>query len=230
MYHDSLDSILNDFKNYIIFISNIGVKNFYFQNDTINILNSWNQSLYQRDSLNLIQQNAKNCNECVLHKTRKNVILGQGNSSAKIIFVGHFPSEEDDSIGYIFSGETGELLTRIIKAVKLSREEVYLSNILKCRLPQESTITKEDAKKCLAFFKREVDVIKPDFICAMGGFAAQVLLDSNEPFQKFRGHFYEYRGAKLFVTYHPYDILKDSSKKAETWADMQMFMREYDSL
>ena len=172
------------------------------------------------------------CQKCPLGKTRKNFVFGVGNPKAKIIVVGEAPGAEEDLQGKPFVGRAGKLLTDILKAINFTRDEVFICNILKCRPPENRNPLPEEIFHCEPYLFKQLELIKPKFILAVGSFAAQTLLKKKEPLGKLRGKFYdfEYEGgkAKLLVTFHPAALLRNPNWKRPTWEDVQLFRKEYD--
>jgi DNA polymerase len=154
-------------------------------------------------------------------------VFGSGHAAAKLVFVGEGPGFEEDQKGEPFVGAAGQLLTRIIAAINLSRRQVYICNIIKCRPPGNRNPETDEIEACLPFLERQIAAIQPDIICALGKFAAQTLLHSDVPISRLRGRFYDYNGIKLLPTYHPAYLLRNPDKKREVWEDMKMLMKEY---
>ena len=143
------------------------------------------------------------CQRCSLAKTRKNIVFGDGNASAKIVFVGEAPGADEDEQGLPFVGRAGQLLTNIIKAMGLERKDVYICNILKCRPPGNRNPLPDEIRLCEPFLKQQLQLISPQIICALGSFAAKTLLKTETPITALRGRFQTYEGIKLMPTYHP---------------------------
>ncbi len=169
------------------------------------------------------------CTRCKLHPHRKNIVFGTGNPEAKLVFVGEGPGGEEDIQGKPFVGPAGQLLTRIINSINLTREEVYIANIIKCRPPQNRNPEPDEIKACEPFLIKQLDAIQPKIICALGTFAAQTLLDTDERISRLRGRFIDYRNTKLIATFHPAYLLRNAQKKREVWEDMKMIRKEYSS-
>ena len=172
------------------------------------------------------------CQKCPLGKTRKNFVFGTGNPDAGVVVVGEAPGADEDMQGKPFVGRAGQLLTDILKAINFSRDEVFICNILKCRPPGNRNPMPEEINLCEPYLFKQLELIKPKFILAVGTFAAQTLLKKKEPLGKLRGQFYdfEYEGgvAKLMVTFHPAALLRNPNWKRPTWEDVQLFRKEYD--
>jgi DNA polymerase len=166
------------------------------------------------------------CRLCRLGETRHNLVFGDGNARSKIVFVGEAPGADEDEQGLPFVGRAGQLLTKIIEAMGLSRKEVYICNILKCRPPQNRNPLPDEIAACEPFLKQQLKSISPQVICALGTFAAQTLLKTEVPISVLRGRFHFYEGIKLMPTYHPAYLLRNPSAKKLVWEDVQVIMKE----
>ncbi|MEN6330618.1 MAG: uracil-DNA glycosylase [Smithella sp.] len=179
-----------------------------------------------KPDLSTIRADMADCQLCSLGKTRKNLVFGDGNPQAKIVFVGEAPGADEDEQGKPFVGRAGQLLTKIIEAMGLSREEVYICNILKCRPPQNRNPLPEEIAACEPFLKQQLKIISPQIICALGTFAAKTLLKTDVPISVLRGRFHYYEGIKLMPTYHPAYLLRNPAAKKTVWEDVQLIMKE----
>jgi DNA polymerase len=175
------------------------------------------------DTLALIKADiGPDCSRCKLHTLgRKQVVFGVGNPNADLMFVGEAPGADEDIQGEPFVGRAGQLLTKIIEAINLRREDVYIANVIKCRPPQNRNPEPDEVEQCEPFLFRQIDVIKPKVIVALGKFAAQSLLKTTEPITRIRGREYRYRDSILMPTYHPAYLLRNPSSKREVWEDMK---------
>jgi DNA polymerase len=181
----------------------------------------------KEESLNNVCRQMGNCQLCPLGKTRKNLVFGDGNPHAQIVFVGEAPGADEDEQGLPFVGRAGQLLTDIIvKGMKLQRKDVYICNILKCRPPNNRNPLPDEISKCEPFLKKQLQIISPKIICALGTFAAKTLLNTDIPISALRGRFHSYEGIKLMPTYHPAYLLRNPSAKKPVWEDVQMIMKE----
>jgi len=153
-------------------------------------------------------------------------VFGAGNPQARLVFVGEGPGFDEDRQGQPFVGAAGQLLTRIIEAMTLTREQVYICNIIKCRPPGNRDPETDEIQACSPFLTRQLKAIAPDFIVALGSFAARTLLETTVPISKLRGRFHDYKGVKLLPTYHPAFLLRNPDKKREVWEDMKKLMLE----
>ncbi len=165
------------------------------------------------------------CRRCRLGNGRTRLVFGSGNPRARLLFVGEAPGEEDARQGEPFVDEAGQLLTKIIQAMGFSRDDVYICNVLKCRVPEEQHPQQDEVEECLPFLLRQVRAVAPDAIVALGTFAAHALLGSKEPISKLRGHFHDYHGIPLMPTFHPGFLLRNPGMKREVWEDMKQVMK-----
>jgi len=178
-------------------------------------------------ALRLIREDIGDCTRCRLHKQgRKQIVFGVGNPRAELMFIGEAPGADEDEKGEPFVGRAGQLLTNMIKAMGLSREEVYIANIIKCRPPNNRQPDRDECETCSPFLMRQIEAVAPKAIVALGAVAAKTLLTINAPMSELRGRWYDFRGTKLAVTYHPAFLLRDPRQKKETWKDLQMVMKE----
>jgi DNA polymerase len=177
--------------------------------------------------LKLIREDIGDCTRCRLHQQgRKQIVFGVGNPKAELMFIGEAPGADEDEQGEPFVGRAGQLLNNMIKAMGVQREQVYIANIIKCRPPGNRTPERDECETCSPFLMRQIAVIKPKVIVALGAVAAKTLLAINSPMSELRGRWYDFRGTKLAVTYHPAFLLRDPRQKKETWKDLQMVMKE----
>jgi DNA polymerase len=178
-------------------------------------------------ALRLIREDIGDCTRCRLHKQgRKQIVFGVGNPNAELMFIGEAPGADEDQQGEPFVGRAGQLLTNMIKAMGLRREDVYIANIIKCRPPGNRTPERDECETCSPFLMRQIEAIGPKAIVALGAVAAKTLLAINAPMSELRGRWYDFRGTKLAVTYHPAFLLRDPRQKKETWKDLQMVMKD----
>lgn len=163
---------------------------------------------------------------CQLCRTRTNLVFGTGKADAKLVFVGEAPGGEEDLQGLPFVGRAGQLLTKIIESIGLKREDVYICNVLKCRPPDNRDPFPTEILACEEYLVRQLEIIKPKIICALGKFAAQTLLRNETPITQLRGKFYDYHGIKLMPTFHPAYLLRNPQDKRFVWEDMKKIKRE----
>lgn len=178
------------------------------------------------ETLDAIRADIKDCQRCKLAPTRKNLVFGSGNPKAKLMFVGEAPGEDEDEQGLPFVGRAGQLLTRIIEAMELRREDIFICNILKCRPPGNRNPETDEIAACEGFLFRQIEAVTPRVIVALGAFGAQTLLRTTETIGRLRGQLIDYRGIKLMATYHPAYLLRNPIEKRKVWEDMQM-VRNY---
>src|SRR3954454_11520446 len=174
------------------------------------------------EGLAAIRADIGDCTRCKLHTLgRTQIVFGVGNPEANLMFVGEAPGRDEDLQGYPFVGRAGQLLTKIIEAIALKREDVYIANVINCRPPENRNPEPEEVASCEPFLFRQIDIIKPKVIVALGKFGAQSLLRTNDAITKIRGREYKYRDAILIPTYHPAYLLRNPSAKREVWEDMK---------
>jgi DNA polymerase len=173
-----------------------------------------------------IRQDIGECLRCPLHQSRRTIVHSEGDRKSRLMFVGEAPGADEDASGHPFVGRAGQLLNKIIEAIGLKREDVFIGNVNRCRPPQNRTPTHEEAATCKPFLLREIALLRPDVIVVLGNTAMKNLLDTKEGITKLRGNFMDYKGIKVMPTFHPAYLLRDPSKKRETWEDMKK-VREY---
>lgn len=179
----------------------------------------------ENDSLDRIREDiTPSCTRCKLHKARKQIVFGVGNPKAQLVFVGEGPGRDEDEQGEPFVGRAGKLLTQMIEAMSLRRQDVYICNVVKCRPPENRLPEKDEIATCSPYLIRQLDVIHPKVICCLGACSAQTLLNTAQGISRFRGEWFEFRGAKLIATYHPAYLLRNPAAKAEVWKDLQKVM------
>jgi uracil-DNA glycosylase family 4 len=179
-------------------------------------------------TLEKVREELGDCRRCKLHSTRTNIVFGTGNSKARLVFVGEGPGRDEDLQGKPFVGLAGQLLTKIIQAIQLTREEVYIANIIKCRPPGNRNPEPDEIRACEPFLIKQLEAIRPRLICALGTFAAQTLLKTEERISLLRGRFHQYQGIPLMPTYHPAYLLRNPNFKRDVWEDMKKIKKEYD--
>jgi len=190
-------------------------------------------------ALKVIREDLGDCTRCVLHQQgRKQIVFGVGNPTAELMFIGEGPGADEDEQGEPFVGRAGQLLNKMIEAMGLERKRVYIANVVKCRPPGNRTPERDECETCSPFLMRQIAVIKPKVVVALGAVAAKTLLAMNSSMAQLRGRFYDFKpggvrsndpdwnGCKLAVTYHPAFLLRDPRQKGEAWKDLQMVMKE----
>ncbi len=178
-------------------------------------------------ALEALNAEYRQCQLCPLSRTRTQVVFGAGDPHAELMFVGEAPGFEEDKQGRPFVGAAGQLLTKIIEAMKLSREAVYIANCLKCRPPENRNPLPSEISACGAILAKQIEIIQPKIICALGKFAAQTLLKTDEPISRLRGRFFDWgQGIRLIPTFHPAYLLRNPEDKKMVWQDMKLVMKE----
>jgi uracil-DNA glycosylase family 4 len=217
---DELHALVTQIKAHLIFQKEMGI---------ITLISQRQASRQAPTALDLpaIRQELGECTRCRLHQGRQHIVFGEGNPRAALVFVGEAPGRDEDVQGRPFVGKAGELLTRIIEAIELTREEVYIANIIKCRPPENRNPLPDEIATCLPFLQKQLAAIQPKIICALGTFAAQTLLETEERISQLRGRFYNYQGSLLMPTYHPAFLLRNPEHKRDVWEDMKKIREEY---
>ncbi len=175
-----------------------------------------------------LREHIGDCKRCPLCKERTNIVFGTGNPKAKLMFVGEAPGSDEDKTGEPFVGRAGKLLTEMITAMGLTREQIYIANVVKCRPPQNRPPEPVEIATCIPFLKKQIEIIKPEVVVALGKFASQTLLQTEIPITKLRGEFQNFGTVKLMPTYHPAYLLRNPIMKRAVWEDLQKVMRELD--
>ncbi|MEW6409956.1 MAG: uracil-DNA glycosylase [Nitrospirota bacterium] len=248
---EEIDNIIGDFKNYILFLKGIGVDKIYRTKGTVPERKTPHLSplpggervgvrevkgqyvepgLSPEESLRGLRKEIGDCKRCKLYKGRRNIVFGIGNPSAEIVFVGEAPGRDEDIQGEPFVGEAGQLLTKIINAMGMERDEVYIANVIKCRPPDNRNPEKDEIDACEPFLSRQLRAIKPLIICTLGTFASQTLLKRKEKISALRGNFYDYNGIPVMPTYHPAYLLRNQQDKRLVWEDIQKVMDRHKKL
>ena len=222
MRQQELNSIIASVKSYLELERESGMEEYFFASpeDKVGAADS------APADLNSLKKEVLGCQECDLARTRTNVVFGSGSPKAKLMFVGEAPGEEEDRQGLPFVGRAGQLLTKIIEAMGLKREDVYIANILKCRPPNNRAPLPTEIVACQENVKRQVELIKPRVICTLGKFASQTLLRTETPISALRGHFQEFDDIKVMPTFHPAYLLRNPDDKKLVWQDMKKVMKE----
>jgi uracil-DNA glycosylase len=182
----------------------------------------------QHETLENVRKNLGDCQRCKLGATRKNIVFGTGNPKARLVFVGEGPGADEDEKGEPFVGDAGRMLTRIITAMGIKREDVYICNVVKCRPPGNRNPESDEIEACTPFLLRQLKSIRPEAIVALGKFAAQTLLETKEPISKLRGRFRDFHGIPLMPTYHPSYLLRtggNSDSFWDVWGDMTQVLQ-----
>ncbi len=178
------------------------------------------------DTLAKIRADIGDCTRCKLHKGRNKIVFGDGNSRARLVFVGEGPGADEDKQGVPFVGRAGKLLTQMIEAMGLQRQDVYICNVVKCRPPENRKPEDDEVATCSPYLLRQLDAIEPKVLVCLGAVAAQTLLVTNRGISQFRGEWIDWHGRRLMATYHPAYLLRNPAAKGEVWKDLQKVMAE----
>ena len=180
-----------------------------------------------KEALLELREEVNSCTKCSeLAQTRRSVVFGSGNAQAQLVFVGEAPGHDEDLQGLPFVGRAGQLLTKIIESIGLTRQSVFICNVLKCRPPGNRNPLPDEIQNCEPYLFKQLELIRPKVICALGTFAAQTLLKTTSSISSLRGRFHEFRGAKLICTFHPAYLLRNPEDKRKVWDDMKMIRAE----
>ncbi|MCC6846474.1 MAG: uracil-DNA glycosylase [Bacteroidetes bacterium] len=182
-----------------------------------------------RTNLSDLEKAIRSCMECPLGATRTNFVFGSGNPNADIMIIGEAPGADEDEQGLPFVGAAGQLLTKILASVNFNRDEVYIANILKCRPPGNRRPEKSETDKCEPYLHRQIEIIRPKFILALGLTAANTLLKSPHKMGDIRGKVFNYRGVEMLITYHPAALLRNPNWKVHVWEDVKLLRKMYDA-
>ncbi|GAB6908040.1 uracil-DNA glycosylase [Desulfosarcina cetonica] len=177
------------------------------------------------ETLDQVRADLGECTRCPLCQGRTHIVFGEGDPKARLVFVGEGPGFEEDQSGHPFVGAAGQLLTKIIAAMQLSRETVYIANIVKCRPPGNRNPQPDEIRACMPFLRRQLAAIRPQVICALGKVAAQTLLDTQTSISRLRGDFHAFMDIPLMPTFHPAFLLRNPERKREVWQDVQKIMK-----
>lgn len=224
-------SIIKDIKGYLFYLKEMGI-------DELPISQQYVMKAEERkgkttelknlrtSELQALRKEIGDCQRCKLSKNRTQIVFGVGNPVAELMFVGEAPGRDEDLQGEPFVGEAGQLLTKIIEAMGIKRQDVYIANVVKCRPPANRNPETDEIESCEPFLIRQLEIIKPEIICALGTFAAQTLLKTKEKISSLRGNFYNYHDIKVMPTYHPAYLLRNPAEKKLVWEDMQKIMKK----
>lgn len=202
-----------------------GCRGFACSDDTLAVIKSWDRPVRgttpKGETLDQIRDDLGECRRCSLSNQRSHIVFGEGDPKARLVFVGEGPGAEEDRSGRPFVGPAGQLLSKIIEAIKLTREQVYICNVIKCRPPGNRNPTPDEISSCQPFLEHQLAAIAPEVICTLGTFAAQTLLNTQMPISKLRGRFHTYNGIRLMPTYHPAYLLRNPGQKRAVWEDLK---------
>ena len=226
--------------SYIKFLKNIGIYSFlqdqpnnYFNINDNKGLNKNLSTIEEIKSIDDLKSYIKNSEICNLKKTAINTVVGDGNENANIMLIGEAPGAEEDKIGKPFVGAAGILLNKMLNAINLKREDIYITNIIPWRPPNNRTPTNDEILQCLPFVQKIIEIVKPNLILLLGATSAKAILNSNLSIAKLRGEWHEYQSINLkkkvncLVTYHPAFLLRSPNHKKESWNDLQEFQRNF---
>lgn len=208
--------------NLLDLFRDLGITDFYFPQTQIDpvvaVQNSQNLDLLET----LRIQEIGNCTRCKLHKGRKTIVFGEGNPAAELMLVGEAPGADEDIQGKPFVGRAGQLLMQMIKAIQFERKDVFIANVLKCRPPNNRPPEPDEVQECSPFLFKQIEIIKPKVVLALGTFSAQLLLNSKSSISLLRNRVYDMPFAKVIATYHPSFLLRSPQKKPEAWEDLKL--------
>ncbi len=222
-----LSEVLGAMSATLNYMAASGCRGFDCSPEHLHAVKRWGSPSETRpDDLRCIQGEVEICARCGLSATRNHIVYGEGNEGARLVFVGEGPGYEEDKQGRPFVGPAGQLLTKIIQAMGLDREDVYICNIIKCRPPGNRNPEPEEIDACLPFLERQLSAIRPDFICALGAFAARTLLKKDLSISRLRGRLHSSGNIRILPTYHPAYLLRNPDRKRDVWEDIKILMRE----
>ena len=219
-----LEAIFNQIRSGLKTAQSWGCRGFDCDPERLDRVNRWSGAPHVADTLPAIRAELGDCRRCGLCGGRSAIVFGEGAPDARLVFVGEGPGYEEDRQGRPFVGPAGQLLTRIIQAMHLTREQVYICNVVKCRPPNNRTPEAAEMAACMPFLERQLTAIQPEVICALGAVAASALMGQNVSITRVRGRFHDYRGIKLMPTFHPSYLLRTPERKREVWEDMKKIM------
>ena len=222
----TIDETIEQLLGYLKWQKRLGIKEIYLSEDIKNMLSFSKKN----ELLEIVKEELKDCRRCKLYKERNHIVFGEGNEDARLMLIGEAPGHEEDLQGRPFVGAAGHLLDNMLKAINLSRREVYIANIVKCRPPQNRKPERDEIEACKPFLLKQIDIIKPSIICTLGSTATQTLLEAKTPITKLRGHIYDFSGIKLIPTFHPAYLLRNPYQKKGAWEDLKLIEKIYKGL
>lgn len=236
----NVKEIIGDLKSYLEYLKGLGITELplfsnvnekIYQSDVSDVVGAIHESPLpyrmatsspsEPQRLEEIRNELGDCRRCKLHRTRRTIVFGEGNEKASLMLIGEGPGNDEDVQGRPFVGKAGQLLTKILQAIDIEREEVYIANIIKCRPPQNRNPEPDEIENCYPFLLKQIQAIRPRIICALGTFSSQTLLKTDVKITALRGKVYDFSGIQLFPTYHPAYLLRNPEKKREVWEDMK---------
>jgi len=229
--HDTAEDIMLDFINHLEWARELDVTGYKAAAESTMVQNLRPEGSVATGnegftSLKALESYLEGCERCALSKRRNSIVFGEGDPHAALCLVGEGPGEEEDRQGKPFVGAAGKLLDKILAAMSLSREQVYICNVVKCRPPGNRNPEQDEMDTCGPFLMDQLRIISPKIVLAMGGTAAHYLLKNKSPVSRLRGHFHDFEGMKLRVTYHPAYLLRSPGEKRKAWEDVQAVMKE----
>jgi len=222
----TINETIEQLLGYLKWQKRLGIKEIYLSEDIKNMLSFSKKN----ELLEIVKEELKDCRRCKLYKERNHIVFGEGNEDARLMLIGEAPGHEEDLQGRPFVGAAGHLLDNMLKAINLSRREVYIANIVKCRPPQNRKPERDEIEACKPFLLKQIDIIKPSIICTLGSIATQTLLETKTPITKLRGHIYDFSGIKLIPTFHPAYLLRNPYQKKGAWEDLKLIEEIYKGL
>ena len=226
MNRQAVDHTVREIHYTLRFLAEIGCQGFECSEKSLATIASWGRgALSFPETLAAVRKDLGDCRRCRLAEGRRTIVFGTGNAAADLMFVGEGPGHDEDRQGEPFVGAAGQLLTKIIQAIHLERQQVYICNIVKCRPPGNRNPETDEIQACLPFLSRQISAVKPKVICTLGNVAARTLLQTTAPISRTRGRFHEYKGIKVLPTYHPAYLLRNPEKKRDVWEDMKLLMK-----
>ena len=226
--HAPLAQIIRDIRNTLCYLKQSGCTGFDCKEESLKALNQLGLARSDvavgRETSADIRTDLGDCTRCKLCEFRTHIVFGEGDPKAQVVFVGEGPGFDEDKCGQPFVGAAGQLLTKIITAMKLTREKVYICNIVKCRPPKNRNPAPDEIRQCLPFLKRQLTAINPRVICALGSVAARTLLETETSISRLRGRFHKVMGIPVMPTFHPAYLLRNPEKKRDVWKDVQQIM------
>ena len=218
--------IIRDTREYLLFLKETGVEELAKKQNSNPPSPPFYKGGDKQSRINNLSDRIGDCRRCKLSKGRNNIVFGSGNPGASLLFVGEGPGEEEDRQGKPFVGKAGGLLTNMIKAMGLVRDDVYIANVVKCRPPGNRNPEEDEILACKPFLEEQIEIIAPQVICALGTFAAQTLLETKSRISLLRGKVHEKNGYRIVPTFHPAYLLRNPQEKRLAWEDLQLLMKE----
>jgi len=213
---ENINDLISDLKTYLEYLKGMGIVSLPASG-----MKADEPGQSTMITLEDVRKELGDCKRCKLHRGRKTIVFGEGNEKATLMLIGEGPGYDEDVQGRPFVGKAGQLLTKILQSINLPREEVYIANIIKCRPPQNRNPEPDEIQSCHPFLMKQINVIQPKIICALGTFSAQTLLKTETKITALRGKLFDLEGIKVIPTYHPAFLLRNPDKKREVWEDMK---------